>query len=350
MVGLPRSPVAGRYAPTVELDELQRNWNELGKVDPLWAILTDPDKRGNRWDVDEFFGSGKANVEQVVDRLAALGLSVHGSALDFGCGVGRLTQAFADHYDEVWGVDIAPSMIDRAESLNHHGSKVHYVVNDRPDLACFDDGMFDLVFSVIVLQHIRPELAHGYVREFFRICRPGGVVVFQLPSRLVRAALPDAAYAAEITAEVPPRVSAQRMATVPVRVRNTGTVAWPCRPEELRVANHWLDADGAVVEHDSGREPIPTEVPPGGTVDVTLRVPAPATPGAYRLQLDVVHEGIAWFADRGSVAPVTPVRVVDGPVRSPGVLGRFRSAPDSEVVADEPAMEMHATPATTCWP
>ncbi len=46
VVGLPRSPVAGRYAPTVELDELQRNWDELGKVDPLWAILTDPDKRG----------------------------------------------------------------------------------------------------------------------------------------------------------------------------------------------------------------------------------------------------------------------------------------------------------------
>ena len=107
----------------------------------------------------EFFGSGEVHVRELVGRLTELGLPTHGVVLDFGCGVGRLTQAFADHFDEAWGIDIAPSMIEGAEAFNHHGSRVHYVVNDTSDLRRFDDATFDLVFSVIVLQHIRPDIS-----------------------------------------------------------------------------------------------------------------------------------------------------------------------------------------------
>lgn len=42
-------------------------------------------------------------------------------ALDFGCGVGRLTQALAAHFDEVTGVDISPSMIKLAKKYSRHG-------------------------------------------------------------------------------------------------------------------------------------------------------------------------------------------------------------------------------------
>ena len=108
----------------MELDELQRNWDEFGKQDPLWAIRSEPDKRGGKWDLAEFFGSGEEHVRELVDRLTELGLPTHGVVLDFGCGVGRLTQAFADHFDEVWGIDIAPSMIEGAEAFNRHGSRV----------------------------------------------------------------------------------------------------------------------------------------------------------------------------------------------------------------------------------
>jgi len=156
----------------MDLTELRRNWDEFGKQDPLWAIRTEPDKRGGKWDVAEFFSSGEAHVRELVGRLTELDLATQGAALDFGCGVGRLTQAFADHFDEVWGVDIAPSMVEGAESFNRHGSRVHYVVNDTSDLRRFDDGSFDLVFSVIVLQHIRSDIALSYVREFFRRFRP----------------------------------------------------------------------------------------------------------------------------------------------------------------------------------
>jgi len=37
-----------------------------------------------------------------------------GRALDFGCGLGRLTQPLAERFDEAVGVDIAASMIEGA--------------------------------------------------------------------------------------------------------------------------------------------------------------------------------------------------------------------------------------------
>lgn len=46
----------------MELKELQRNWDILGKEDPLWAIISFEDKKGNKWDLAEFFASGERRL------------------------------------------------------------------------------------------------------------------------------------------------------------------------------------------------------------------------------------------------------------------------------------------------
>ena len=49
----------------------------------------------------------------------------------------------------------------------------------------FEDASFDLVNTRIVLQHLPDrEMILGYVAEFLRVLRPGGLLVFQLPSAL----------------------------------------------------------------------------------------------------------------------------------------------------------------------
>lgn len=142
--------------PRGSLAHSQRPWDTLGTLDPMWTILTDgPAKLGNGWDEAEL-------VATVVDDISALiaGLAEHiisherKNALDFGCGVGRLTQALADYFDNVTGVDIAPSMIARADALNKHCDRCHYVVNAETDLRIFPDSSFDLVYSTLVLQHL----------------------------------------------------------------------------------------------------------------------------------------------------------------------------------------------------
>jgi hypothetical protein len=42
---------------------LRRHWERLGRRDPYWAVLTDPDKRGGGWNIDDFFRSGVDEID-----------------------------------------------------------------------------------------------------------------------------------------------------------------------------------------------------------------------------------------------------------------------------------------------
>jgi ubiquinone/menaquinone biosynthesis C-methylase UbiE len=167
----------------MEIQELRRHWDGLGREDPLFAILTVPGKAGGRWEAEEFFATGRQQVEQIFQELDALGVKVkRGVALDFGCGVGRLTQALADRFELVHGVDIASSMIALAERHNRFGDRCKYHLNERDDLSIFPDGTIDFVLTLICLQHMEPRYARKYLVEFARILAPGGVLFFQLPA------------------------------------------------------------------------------------------------------------------------------------------------------------------------
>jgi SAM-dependent methyltransferase len=166
----------------MDIRELQRHWEAFGRDDPMWAILTEPDKRGGRWDEADFYANGRALVAAIVAQLRPFGLPQQRlAALDFGCGLGRLTQAACEHFDRVTGVDIAASMVEGARRRNRFGCRCEYVHNPRPDLAFAADASVDFVLSLLVLQHMRTELAQGYIAEFLRVLRPGGVAVFQAP-------------------------------------------------------------------------------------------------------------------------------------------------------------------------
>jgi ubiquinone/menaquinone biosynthesis C-methylase UbiE len=168
----------------MDIKRLGDNWNAWGRKDPMYAVLTDPAKRHNRWDEAAFFETGRREVAGVMRYVEGLGHPLQtGSALDFGCGVGRLTQALAEHFASVTGVDIAPSMIERADGLSRFPDRCRFVVNAVDDLSQFPSGEFDFVYSNIVLQHMRPEYARKYIREFLRIIRAGGLVIFQIPEQ-----------------------------------------------------------------------------------------------------------------------------------------------------------------------
>ncbi len=177
-----------------------RRWELLAQRNPLWAILSHPQYRDGGWDVDEFFATGTATVEGLLHRLETLGITPRaGRALDFGCGVGRLTQALAAHFPQVVGVDVAPTMIALADRYNRHPGRCRYTAWDGRRLP-FADGSFDLVVSLITLQHMPPRLARRALREFGRVLARPGVLTFQCaaeplpPRRRIVRWLPRPAY------------------------------------------------------------------------------------------------------------------------------------------------------------
>jgi SAM-dependent methyltransferase len=162
------------------LDDVRRVYEEVGRTDPLYAVLTEHGYRGGRWDAEAFFATGREEIAGLLAYVASLPWELDSEvALDFGCGVGRLTQALAEHFDEVVGIDISSTMIDRAMEYDRHPGKVRYLVNTSGDLRLLERDAFDLVYSSITLQHIPPEHQAAYIREFVRVIRPGGLAIFQ---------------------------------------------------------------------------------------------------------------------------------------------------------------------------
>jgi SAM-dependent methyltransferase len=165
------------------LKHVQQTYDALGAEDPLYAVLSFPGKQGNRWDPEVFFQRGENEIRQVLADLQERGVSLQRNhALDFGCGVGRLSQALANHFEQVDGVDISHTMVKAANDFNRHGDRCTYHVNTAPDLSLFPDERFDFIYSNITLQHIPPEASEAYIRDFFRVLKPGGVALFQVPS------------------------------------------------------------------------------------------------------------------------------------------------------------------------
>jgi SAM-dependent methyltransferase len=167
-----------------DIDDVSRTWTKLGGEDPMWAVLTDKGKSRNRWSPEDFLATGVAEIGAVLERVAALGLRPgRARALDFGCGAGRLSHGLARAgFDEVLGCDISPTMLAKAREIVPDEA-CRFVQVTGTDLSAVESDSVDVVYSCRVLQHMPPALAHGYIREFWRIARPGAVVVFQMPTQ-----------------------------------------------------------------------------------------------------------------------------------------------------------------------
>lgn len=169
---------------STSLGKHRQDWEELAALDPMWAVLSEPGKI-NRWDPEDFYSTGRDFVRHERRILKRAGLPTEfGRVLDFGCGLGRLTYGWAPHAQECVGVDISEGMIAGATGAAR-APNCRFVLNTAPDLSQFESNSFDLVHTEIVLQHL-PERRQitGYLKEFLRIARPGGVLYFQLPSYL----------------------------------------------------------------------------------------------------------------------------------------------------------------------
>jgi SAM-dependent methyltransferase len=112
-----------------DLDTIRDGWDHAAREDAMFNIVTLPDKRGGGWEADEFFRHGQREIDALLDHLDGLGLRGNPKemALDFGCGVGRLTQALGLEYDRAIGADISAEMVKRAQELNRRGWRVSYV-------------------------------------------------------------------------------------------------------------------------------------------------------------------------------------------------------------------------------
>jgi SAM-dependent methyltransferase len=346
------------------LHATRQYWDGFAATDPLWAVLSFPDKSDGRWTISEFMKTGEREIALLFHRFSELQVPIPtGNGLDFGCGVGRLTQALARRMTHVVGADLSPVMIELAQRLNHYPDRAQYLCTADRGLATLPSRSFQCIYSNIVLQHVAPDISVRYLDDFFRLLEPRGLLVFQLPSHRQSPAdaeikaMPDGAYSASIEFDGPPpsAIPAGEPFSVRLRVRNASPCEWS-QPlaGPLAVGNHWLDERGELMlAQDDGRSPLLQVVPPDLEWPVLLTMRAPAEPGRYVCEIDLVHEGISWFGHKGSPTMRVAIDVAAGAHNisaAPAVIVEYPIPDYAESAVPRPVAPSSATPAKGDFP
>jgi SAM-dependent methyltransferase len=105
-----------------------------------------------------------------------------------------------------------------------------------------------------------------------------------------------------------------RSARLTVDLYNAGDTRWlhtEGRPGWTRLGGHLHrnDRSRSLVDFDWFRLSLPRDVAPEEQVRLEMQLPPIAGPGDYLLVFDLVIEGCAWFAERGSLTLDVPYRV-----------------------------------------
>jgi hypothetical protein len=134
----------------------------------------------------------------------------------------------------------------------------------------------------------------------------------EFESGWMKGAFAPSVYREEIIALNPPTVMrAGEKAEIRFKVRNLGDSSWPAVGTkdfryQVNMGNRWLTGDAKL---EDNRAVLSGDLPPGGETQMTLIVNAPRTPGDYTLEIDMVHEGVTWFSERGARPLRLSVRV-----------------------------------------
>lgn len=149
-------------------------WQVVGQENPYWGVATHDKFLGTELSPNlscEFFQSGAVEINSSLNVLHWLcGFKgTPGNAIDFGCGVGRLTIHMAKVMGHVYGVDISSGMLDKARK--------HIAENGLQNISfstIIPDVETDWINSFIVFQHIPPKEGYRLLAELLSHLRGGG--------------------------------------------------------------------------------------------------------------------------------------------------------------------------------
>ena len=160
---------------------MREDWDQRARENAQYYVESSRDD----WTTDEFYRSGVESVKALVlddaERLFGGRDPKTLTMLEIGCGVGRMTRAFADAFGQVHAVDVSGEMIRRAREALKDRPNAHVHQGSGSDLDVFGEREFDFAFSFIVFQHI-PDITaiERYIADVSRLLKPGGVFKFQV--------------------------------------------------------------------------------------------------------------------------------------------------------------------------
>jgi SAM-dependent methyltransferase len=160
-------------------ERMRSDWNERAREDAYYYVAFG--RKGQ--DDDEFFATAADVVRTLEGALKRLPAGDRRSrkALEIGCGPGRLMRPMSWNFGEIHGVDVSDEMVRLAAAKLTNVPNAFPRATDGTDLACYQDELFDFVYSYAVFQHIpSPEVIFSYLAEARRVLKTGGIARCQI--------------------------------------------------------------------------------------------------------------------------------------------------------------------------
>jgi SAM-dependent methyltransferase len=158
---------------------MSKLWEHYGSKDPYYGVLSIPEFHSDRMSDEakaKFFASGVVDVDSYIELAqSTYGALNFDTALDYGCGVGRLSRRLADLFTQVIAVDISDSMLENAQQ-NLQGRNVHF-----ENAARMTSRPVNFMLSQMVFQHIRPENGLKIIPTLLDRLR--GTAIIEMPIR-----------------------------------------------------------------------------------------------------------------------------------------------------------------------
>lgn len=160
--------------------DTDKDWEYFGRRDPYFGVVSWEKFRRDKLDeagLEEFFATGEEYIEGVFQTVSRHFPSEFrpSTALDFGCGTGRLLIPLSQRVESVTGLDVSSSMLEEARrNLDAHGCTNVRLVNTIDELER-SNARFDFINSFIVFQHIEPRRGYEILDRLLRLLNPGGL-------------------------------------------------------------------------------------------------------------------------------------------------------------------------------
>ncbi len=165
-------------------DRSDISWERIASEHPYYGVLSQRQYRGKSLDAEtsrRFFQSGRKYLDDLLPAITEkFGELPRGTALDFGCGTGRLVVPLAALFEKVIGVDVAPAMLAEAEkNCRAAGIKNVTFQRDGGDLVGIPSTLA-FVHSCLVFQHIPQGRGKAIFSRLIAHLGPGGIAAIQL--------------------------------------------------------------------------------------------------------------------------------------------------------------------------
>ncbi|MCX7561915.1 class I SAM-dependent methyltransferase [Sulfitobacter sp. F26204] len=185
-------------------ERIKGEWKTLGETEPYWSVLTADQYHSARIqeNLETFYASGQSNVTWMnnIARRNGVTLGKGQTCFELGCGVGRVTLPLSELFDHVTGFDISPGNLAEARAIINSRGNSNITLHQ---MAAIEDihkaPRFDVLFTVIVLQHNPPPVQKYILEALLDKINPGGVAYFQLPTYIPGYAFSSKSYLEDST-------------------------------------------------------------------------------------------------------------------------------------------------------